>query len=123
MEIDIPAEFLIHDFDNPIQAIFQSTYTNFLNYYNDPQYFQSRAILASTIKCFEEINDYILSLIPGNYSNEYITLFMYLHQKNKHDSNPFLLYCIGEEQEYLSFDEIDRSEINDECQSFDILTP
>ncbi|XP_039689765.1 ATP-dependent DNA helicase PIF1-like [Medicago truncatula] len=93
VEIDIPAEFLIHDFDNPIQAIFQSTYPDFLNYYNDPQYLQSRAILASTIECVEEINDYILSLIPG------------------------------EEQEYLSSDEIDRSEINDECQSFDILTP
>ncbi|XP_039683008.1 uncharacterized protein [Medicago truncatula] len=92
-EIDIPTEFLIHDFDNPIQAIFQSTYPDFLNYYNDPQYLQSRAILASTIECVEEINDYILSLIPG------------------------------EEQEYLSSDEIDRSEINDECQSFDILTP
>lgn len=123
VEIDIPAEFLIHDFDNPIQAIFQSTYPDFLNYYNDPQYLQSRAILASTIECVEEINDYILSLIPGNFSNEYITLFMYLHLKEKHDSNPYLLYCIGEEQEYLSSDEIDRSEINDECQSFDILTP
>jgi ATP-dependent DNA helicase PIF1 len=48
---------------------------------------------------------------------------MYLHLKNKHDSNPYLLYCIGEEREYLSSDEVDRSEINDECQSFDVLTP
>lgn len=94
-----------------------------MNYYNDPQYLQSRAILASTIECVEEINDYILSLIPGNFSNEYITLFMYLHLKKINDSNPYLLYCIGEEQEYLSSDEIDRSEINNECQSFDILTP
>ena len=33
------------------------------------------------------------------------------------------LLIIGEEKEYLSSDSIDKSEINAECESFDILTP
>jgi ATP-dependent DNA helicase PIF1 len=37
-EIDIPDEFLIKDFENPIDAIVKSTYTDFLDNYNNPDY-------------------------------------------------------------------------------------
>lgn len=64
-EIDIPNEFLINDFDNPIDAIVKSTYPNLLDMYNNPDYLKQRAILASTIEVVDSINDYVLSLIPG----------------------------------------------------------
>jgi len=64
-EIDIPENFLIQSYGNPIQAIFESTYPHFFEDYNNPEYLQSRAILASTIEIVDQINEYILSLIPG----------------------------------------------------------
>jgi len=64
-EIDIPDEFLIKDFDNPIDAIVKSTYTDFLDNYNNPDYLKQRAILASTIDVVDSINDYVLTMIPG----------------------------------------------------------
>jgi len=66
-EIDIPAEFLIQNWENSIQAIFESTYPYFFNDYNNLDYLQLREILASTIELVEEINKYILSLIECNF--------------------------------------------------------
>jgi len=56
---------LIQSYGNPIQAIFESTYPHFFEDYNNPEYLQSRAILASTIEIVDQINEYIISLIPG----------------------------------------------------------
>lgn len=64
-EIDILENFLIQSYGNPIQAIFESTYPHFFEDHNNPEYLQSRAILASTIEIVNQINEYILSLIPG----------------------------------------------------------
>ncbi|KAF1859004.1 hypothetical protein Lal_00000827 [Lupinus albus] len=69
VEVDIPEELLILDFDNPIDAI-------------DEEYLQSKAILASTIEIVDQINDYVLSIIPS------------------------------EEKEYLSSDEVDMFDVN-----------
>lgn len=65
-DIDIPSELLITNFDNPLQAIVQSTYPNLRKNYKDPQFLQSRAILAGTIETVDAINEYIMELIPGN---------------------------------------------------------
>ncbi|KAF1886921.1 hypothetical protein Lal_00046159, partial [Lupinus albus] len=64
VEVYIPEELSILDFDNPIDAIVCT-------------------ILASTIEIVDQINDYILSIIPG------------------------------EEKEYLSSDEVYMSDVND----------
>jgi len=56
---------LITDFDDPILAIIQSTYPNFLDNYKSYEYLKSRAILASTIEIVDQINDYVLDLMPG----------------------------------------------------------
>ncbi|KAK2372926.1 ATP-dependent DNA helicase PIF1 [Trifolium repens] len=82
-EVDIPPELLITNFDDPIAAIVQSTYPNLLSQLQNGRYFQSRAILASTVEAVEQINDYMLKLLPG------------------------------EGMEYYSADSIDSSEIND----------
>jgi ATP-dependent DNA helicase PIF1 len=78
VEIDIPDEFLIKGFENSIQAIFESTYPDFFNNYNNPEYLQSRAILASTIEVVDEINEYILSLIKGNVQSNLLNTIVYL---------------------------------------------
>jgi ATP-dependent DNA helicase PIF1 len=63
--VDIPPELLITNFDDPIGAIVQSTYPNLLSQYQNGQFMQSRAILASTVEAVDQINDYMLKLVPG----------------------------------------------------------
>ncbi|XP_058734279.1 uncharacterized protein LOC131606007 [Vicia villosa] len=82
-DIEIPEEFLIPKSDNPIKAIVESTYPGLLENYKNVHYLESKAILGATIEIVDEINDYVLSLIPG------------------------------EEKEYLSSNTIDRSNVND----------
>uniref|UniRef100_A0A0R0JA50 ATP-dependent DNA helicase n=1 Tax=Glycine max TaxID=3847 RepID=A0A0R0JA50_SOYBN len=53
-EITIPDEFLINYYNNPLE------------FYNNPEYLQSRAILASTIEVIDKVNEYVMSLIPGD---------------------------------------------------------
>jgi ATP-dependent DNA helicase PIF1 len=64
-EINIPKELLILDYDEPIPAIVASTYPNLVANYKSHQFLQERAILASTIEVVDQINSYVLSLIPG----------------------------------------------------------
>ncbi|XP_058783615.1 uncharacterized protein LOC131658325 [Vicia villosa] len=80
VDIEIPRELLITDFEDPIQAIVESTYPDLLQNYYRLYYLQGKAILASTIEVVDKINHYILDLIPG------------------------------EEKEYLSFDKIDKTD-------------
>ncbi|KAF1864033.1 hypothetical protein Lal_00031190 [Lupinus albus] len=72
VEVDIPDELLILHFDNSIEAIVSSTYPDLHLHYNDEQFLQCRAILASTIDIVDQINEYVLSIIPGE-GNEYIS--------------------------------------------------
>jgi ATP-dependent DNA helicase PIF1 len=64
-EIDIPSELLITNFDDPIDAIVKSTYPNLMENYKNEDLLQSRAILASKIEVVDQINEYVLKLIPG----------------------------------------------------------
>uniref|UniRef100_A0A0R0KHC7 DNA helicase Pif1-like 2B domain-containing protein n=1 Tax=Glycine max TaxID=3847 RepID=A0A0R0KHC7_SOYBN len=68
LEIDHQTQndFLITNFDDPINAIIQSTYPYLMDQYNNVQFLQSRAILASTIGIADQINDYVLLLLPGD---------------------------------------------------------
>jgi len=63
--IPIPTEMLITKFNDPILAIIESTYPNFLDNYKSYDYLKSRAILASTIEVVDQINEYVLGLMPG----------------------------------------------------------
>jgi ATP-dependent DNA helicase PIF1 len=64
-DITIPDEFLLPKSDNPIKSIVDSTYPSLLEEFNNHRFLEGRAILASTIETVDEINDYVLSLIPG----------------------------------------------------------
>lgn len=59
-EIPIPKDMLIMDLQDPLHAIVQSTYPDFLHNYQSYEYLKSRAILASTIEVVDQINNYVL---------------------------------------------------------------
>ncbi|KAG4986434.1 hypothetical protein GYH30_033934 [Glycine max] len=53
-----------YEYDDSLYAIVNSTFPNLSSHHTNPEYFQPRAILASTNETVQEVNDYILSLIP-----------------------------------------------------------
>lgn len=63
--VEIPSDLLITTTDNKIKSLVQSTYPCFEDKYNDPEYLKDRAILATTNEIVDQINDYIISLIPS----------------------------------------------------------
>ena len=64
-KIEIPHEHLITEFDNPLEAIVKCTYPSLLEKFKDPEYLKERAILAPTLDIVQKLNEYMLSLIPG----------------------------------------------------------
>ncbi|KAF1881115.1 hypothetical protein Lal_00023148 [Lupinus albus] len=74
--IEIPEQCLITNYDNPIHAIVKSTYPNLVDEYMNEDFLQCRAILASTIETVDEINDYVLSLIPCRHSIIFFIIFI-----------------------------------------------
>ncbi|KAF1865493.1 hypothetical protein Lal_00002435 [Lupinus albus] len=80
--IEIPEQCLITNYDNPIHAIVKSTYPNSVDEYMNEEFLQCRAILASTIETFDEINDYVLSLIPCRHSIIFFNIFINVMKGN-----------------------------------------
>ncbi|KAK7285169.1 hypothetical protein RJT34_19930 [Clitoria ternatea] len=70
-EITIPSEFFIKDYNDPLEAIVNATYPNLLQLYNNAEFLQSRAILASTVEVVDKINEYVMSFIPGDKKEYY----------------------------------------------------
>jgi ATP-dependent DNA helicase PIF1 len=66
ISLDIPDDLLIPSCGDPIAAIANSTYPDLFSHMDDPSYFKDRAILAPTNAIVEQINDYVLSLMPGD---------------------------------------------------------
>uniref|UniRef100_A0A0R0GBR8 ATP-dependent DNA helicase n=1 Tax=Glycine max TaxID=3847 RepID=A0A0R0GBR8_SOYBN len=62
--VEILDDLLITQYDNSIYVIVKSTFPDLCQHHNNPEFFKSRAILASTNETVEEANAYILSLIP-----------------------------------------------------------
>ncbi|XP_059289718.1 uncharacterized protein LOC132043247 isoform X6 [Lycium ferocissimum] len=61
-KIEIPDDLLIHNCDDPISGIVESTYSDYLIHSTDIKYLQERAILAPTLQMVESVNDYMVSL-------------------------------------------------------------
>jgi ATP-dependent DNA helicase PIF1 len=70
-QIRIPDEFLIKEFDDPLQPIVSTTYPNLLHNFKDEDFLRSRAILVSTIDTVDKINDFILQQIPREPKDYY----------------------------------------------------
>ncbi|KAH1227933.1 ATP-dependent DNA helicase PIF1 [Glycine max] len=49
-EITIPDEFLINDYNNPLEAIVNTTYPNLLQFYNNPEYLNQEPYLPLQLK-------------------------------------------------------------------------
>lgn len=64
--IELPEEILIQHADDPLAAITESTYPSINDNFWDPKFFEERAILAPTHDVVEKVNEYMLSLIPGD---------------------------------------------------------
>ncbi|KAL7091157.1 hypothetical protein ACP275_12G088400 [Erythranthe tilingii] len=65
VNIEIPDDLLIKQSGNLLQSIVEATYPSFLCKINDFTYLQQRAILAPTNEIVEEVNNYMLALMPG----------------------------------------------------------
>lgn len=65
-DVEIPDDILIKDPINPLAAIVDSTYPNLLEKFDDGFYFQDRAILAPTLDDVNKVNEYVMSLWPGD---------------------------------------------------------
>ncbi|KAF7841549.1 uncharacterized protein G2W53_003847 [Senna tora] len=64
-KIEIPEDLLIKDFTVPLESIVSNTYPELMQKFNDPTYLKDRAILAPTLDDVQKLNEYILSIIPG----------------------------------------------------------
>jgi len=64
--VTIPDGLLIHTDGDKIAAIVFEVYPDFLMNYNNPEYLASRAIVCPNNITVDEINDFIVSLIPGD---------------------------------------------------------
>ncbi|XP_020876690.1 ATP-dependent DNA helicase PIF1-like [Arabidopsis lyrata subsp. lyrata] len=69
-EIDIPEDMLLKDSLDPINSIALSTYPSLLQNLDDGDYFKDRAILCPTNDVVDEVNNYIMDLLPGE-SHQY----------------------------------------------------
>lgn len=117
--IQIPAHLLITQYDDPMSAIVKSTFPNLDQHHNNPEFFKSKAILALTNETVEQINDYVLSFIPGNY----IITYLIVTCSNKNITTEIeILQIIGDHMEYLSSDSIDKSETSENSYFQSITT-
>jgi len=85
--VEISEYLLISDTKNPLMSFIDFVYPDLINNLGDPLFFQERGILGPTLDLVEHVNEYIMSLIPG------------------------------EEKEYLSSDYVCRSGENSNIQS------
>ncbi|XP_062210318.1 uncharacterized protein LOC133911879 isoform X1 [Phragmites australis] len=63
--IEIPSNFLLHTDGDKIASIIASVYPDFRAQFSNPSYLCRRAILTPTNEVADEVNSYILSLVPG----------------------------------------------------------
>ena len=70
--IDIPDDMLIHTDGDPIAAIVDDVYVDFVSNYQDSMYLRQRAILAPTNDIAEEINTHVIEMVPSD-GREYLS--------------------------------------------------
>lgn len=73
-DFEILEHILIKDSKNPLYSIVTSIYPDLLSHILDATYQTNIAILAQTMEVVDEINEYMLSIIPQDPFN-YTTLY------------------------------------------------
>ncbi|XP_074377065.1 uncharacterized protein LOC141718585 [Apium graveolens] len=64
-DFSIPEKFIIRSQNKPIKHIVDKIYPNISKNITDPDYLKERSILTPTNAIVNDINSYILDLIPG----------------------------------------------------------
>jgi len=64
--VTIPDDLLIHTEGDKIAALVSEVYPDLLRRYRDPSYLSSRAIVCPNNQTVDEINSYIVSMLPGD---------------------------------------------------------
>jgi ATP-dependent DNA helicase PIF1 len=72
MEIDIPKELCILENDNPLLSLVDFVYPNVATNFGKKCFFEDEAILAPTLDVVQQVNDFVLSMIPGE-SQDYLS--------------------------------------------------
>lgn len=70
--VDIPHDLLVENSGDPINDIVSSTYPNLVDNLSDEKFFHDRTILAPTLELVEKVNDYIMTMGPGE-EKEYLS--------------------------------------------------
>jgi len=65
MKVEIPEDLLISITTNPLMLLIDFVYPDLNDNLGDPLFFQERGILAPTFDSVEHVNEYMMSLIPG----------------------------------------------------------
>ncbi|KAL7087046.1 hypothetical protein ACP275_13G041300 [Erythranthe tilingii] len=63
--IEIPPHMLISDSEDSFRELIQFVYPDLLSRISDPSYFKGRVILAATNESVDYLNNFLLSLLPG----------------------------------------------------------
>ncbi|KAK9705842.1 hypothetical protein RND81_07G086300 [Saponaria officinalis] len=82
VDIEFPNDVLIQHVTDPIASLVDVTYPRLQSELWNPSYLQERAILAPTHEIVEVVNDYVLSLIPGDER-----LYLSFDEVSKDDTN------------------------------------
>jgi hypothetical protein len=90
--VEIPPDILVPKLGSPIDNIIRSTYPNLDTLYSDPDYLREWAIIAPKNDTIDEINNHVLSLIPG-HEKVYLSSDS-LVETSKGHGNSNLLYPI-----------------------------
>ncbi|MCH79884.1 ATP-dependent DNA helicase PIF1 [Trifolium medium] len=64
-QIQIPEDLCILEADNPLLHLVNFVYPNVVTNCRQPNFFEDQAILGPTLEVVEQVNDFVLSMIPG----------------------------------------------------------
>ncbi|XP_015967235.1 uncharacterized protein LOC107490951 [Arachis duranensis] len=70
--LGVPTNLLIDTSDNPVEDIINVVYPNIVVNFENPIFFQDKAILAPTVEIVEEINNYIVNFLSSE-EKEYLS--------------------------------------------------
>ncbi|XP_057760662.1 uncharacterized protein LOC130981039 [Arachis stenosperma] len=70
--VEISSDLIVPIIGDPVANIVNIVYPNIVKNYGSQTFFQNKAILAPTVEVVEEINNYIVSILPGE-EKEYLS--------------------------------------------------
>ncbi|MCI32282.1 ATP-dependent DNA helicase PIF1, partial [Trifolium medium] len=71
-EIKVPDELCVVQGEKPLLELVEFVYPNIVDDIGKNNFFQDEAILAPTLEVVKEVNDFVLSMIPGE-SQDYLS--------------------------------------------------